>query len=82
MRDCLSETRLLLRREVALLGADLIAAIVAVKIDCSESAVVLEVRRSVDQCILATQFLLDIVEAGSDLFDRRREEDLAAGIAG
>jgi hypothetical protein len=54
---------LLARREVALLGADLVTPVVAIEIDGAESAVILEIRRHIGQRILAAQFLFDVVEA-------------------
>ena len=59
----------LARRKVALLGAHLIAAIVAIQINGSEGAVGLEVRRGVNQRVLAAQLLFDAFETHRHVFD-------------
>jgi hypothetical protein len=60
---------LLPRREVALLGAGLVAAVVAVEINASERAVVLEVGRRIGERILTAQLFLDLFEAVRHFLD-------------
>src|ERR1700685_692671 len=73
---------LLPRREVALLGARLVAAVVAIEINTSERAVVFEVGRRIGEGVLAAQFFLNFLEAVRHLFHRGREEDATAGGLG
>jgi hypothetical protein len=49
--------------EVALLGADMVAGVGGLEIDGAEGAVHLEVRRAVDEVVLAAQLFLDVAEA-------------------
>src|ERR1700757_3618078 len=72
-------TRSLRRREVALPGSNLVAPVVAEKIDGAIGAVGSEIGRRIRQRILAAQLGLDVVKAGGLSPPRRGEKRLPAG---
>src|ERR1035437_6981124 len=73
---------LLLRSEVSLFGSHLVASVGAEKIDGTIPAVILEIRRSVDQRVLAAQLFFDVVKTVRHHLDRRWKERLPAGLLG
>ena len=80
-----TETNTLLRwagREIALLRTNVVAGIGGLQVYGAEAAVHLEVGRAVDEVVLAAEFLFDVAEADSYVFELDRVEGLAAGGLG
>ena len=71
-RSVLWNRSLLDRREVAFLGPNLVAAVVAIEIDGTELPIGLEVCRNVGECVLAAQLFLNAGKSVGDIFGFER----------
>jgi hypothetical protein len=67
------------RSEVPCVDADLIATVGGLEVDGTEGTVILEVRRAVDQGVLAAELFFNFAEAGGYVLDADGVEGLAAG---
>src|SRR5277367_6829475 len=71
-----------LRREVALAHSNHIAAVEAEEVDRAEGAVGDEVSWFIDECVLAAELVLDVLEADGHFFQALGVEGAAAGGVG